>query len=126
MTINLQNEVQNYLEYSDNQITKCTVFACKKQAWRRRLCKFHYHQRQLCLTSHCTKNFCWKPIFGDSLFCKKHFREEYATKDGEAKRDDKNFTFVSAWEYVGEPSEAKLHKEQLEFENIEVKERSYK
>ena len=58
--------------------------------------------------------------------CGGHFREEYATKDGEAKRDDKNFTFVSAWEYVGEPSEAKLHKEQLEFENIEVKERSYK
>ncbi|MDC3389827.1 fumarate reductase/succinate dehydrogenase flavoprotein subunit [Flavobacteriales bacterium] len=58
--------------------------------------------------------------------CGGHFREEYATKEGEAKRDDKNFTFVSAWEYVGEPSEAKLHKEQLEFENIEVKERSYK
>ena len=58
--------------------------------------------------------------------CGGHFREEYATKEGEAKRDDKNFTFVSAWEYVGEPSEAKLHKEKLEFENIEVKERSYK
>jgi succinate dehydrogenase / fumarate reductase flavoprotein subunit len=58
--------------------------------------------------------------------CGGHFREEYATKEGEAKRDDKNFTFVSAWEYTGEPSEAKLHKEQLEFENIEVKERSYK
>jgi succinate dehydrogenase / fumarate reductase flavoprotein subunit len=58
--------------------------------------------------------------------CGGHFREEYATKEGEAKRDDKNFTFVSAWEYVGEPSEAKLHKEQLEFENIELKERSYK
>ena len=58
--------------------------------------------------------------------CGGHFREEYATKEGEAKRDDKNFTFVSAWEYVGEPAEAKLHKEKLEFENIEVKERSYK
>ena len=58
--------------------------------------------------------------------CGGHFREEYATKEGEAKRDDKNFTFVSAWEYVGEPSEAKLHKEHLEFENIELKERSYK
>jgi succinate dehydrogenase / fumarate reductase flavoprotein subunit len=58
--------------------------------------------------------------------CGGHFREEYATKEGEAKRDDKNFTFVSAWEYVGDPSEAKLHKEQLEFENIELKERSYK
>ena len=58
--------------------------------------------------------------------CGGHFREAYATKEGEAKRDDKNFTFVSAWEYAGEPSDAKLHKEKLEFDNIEVKERSYK
>ena len=58
--------------------------------------------------------------------CGGHFREEYATKEGEAKRDDKKFNFVSAWEYKGEPSESKLHKEKLEFENIEVKERSYK
>ena len=58
--------------------------------------------------------------------CGGHFREEYATKEGEAKRDDKNFNFVSAWEYAGEPSDAKLHKEKLEFDNIEVKERSYK
>ncbi len=58
--------------------------------------------------------------------CGGHFREEYATKEGEAERDDKNFTFVSAWEYKGEPSKAELHKEKLEFENIEVKVRSYK
>ena len=58
--------------------------------------------------------------------CGGHFREEYATKEGEAKRDDKKFNFVSAWEFKGEPSEAKLHKEKLEFENIEVKVRSYK
>lgn len=58
--------------------------------------------------------------------CGGHFREEYATKEGEAERDDKKFNFVSAWEYKGEPSEAKLHKEKLEFENIEVKVRSYK
>ena len=58
--------------------------------------------------------------------CGGHFREEYATKEGEAKRDDKNFTFVSAWEYAGEPSDAKLHREKLEFDNIELKERSYK
>jgi succinate dehydrogenase / fumarate reductase flavoprotein subunit len=58
--------------------------------------------------------------------CGGHFREEYATKEGEAERDDKNFTFVSAWEYKGEPSEAELHKEELLFENIEVKVRSYK
>jgi len=58
--------------------------------------------------------------------CGGHFREEYATKEGEAERDDKNFTFVSAWEYKGEPSEAELHKEQLNFQDIEVKVRSYK
>ena len=54
-----------------------------------------------------------------------HFREEYQTEEGEAKRR-KEFQYVSAWEYVGEPSEAKLHKEALEYKNIEVKERSYK
>jgi succinate dehydrogenase / fumarate reductase flavoprotein subunit len=58
--------------------------------------------------------------------CGGHFREEYQTEDGEALRDDENFRFVSAWEYKGEPSDAKLHKEQLEFENIELKTRSYK
>ena len=58
--------------------------------------------------------------------CGGHFREEYATQEGEAKRNDQEFTYVAAWEYAGEPSEAKLHKEGLEFKNIEVKERSYK
>ena len=45
---------------------------------------------------------------------------------GEAKRDDKNFTHVSAWEFTGEPSEAILHNEKLEFNDIELKQRSYK
>tara|TARA_R110001592_G_scaffold74043_3_gene225313 strand:+ start:2821 stop:4818 length:1998 start_codon:yes stop_codon:yes gene_type:complete len=54
-----------------------------------------------------------------------HFREEHQTEDGEAKRI-KEFQFVSAWEYKGEPKDAILHKEPLEYENIEVKERSYK
>lgn len=58
--------------------------------------------------------------------CGGHFREEYQTEEGEAVRDDKGFTFVSAWEYTGEPSEAKLHKEPLNYENIELKTRSYK
>ncbi len=58
--------------------------------------------------------------------CGGHFREEYATPEGEAKRDDKDFAYVAAWEYKGEPSDAVLHKEELKFENIEVKERSYK
>lgn len=54
-----------------------------------------------------------------------HFREEFQTEDGEAKRR-KEFQYVSAWEYKGEPKNAKLHKEPLVYENIEVKERSYK
>ena len=58
--------------------------------------------------------------------CGGHFREESQTPEGEALRDDDNFTFVSAWEYKGEPSDAKLHKEALNYENIELKTRSYK
>ena len=58
--------------------------------------------------------------------CGGHFREESQTPEGEALRDDKNYTFVSAWEHKGEPSKAKLHKEALEYENIELKTRSYK
>lgn len=54
-----------------------------------------------------------------------HFREEYQTPEGEAQRR-KEFQYVSAWEYKGEPKDAVLHKEILEYENIEVKERSYK
>ncbi len=58
--------------------------------------------------------------------CGGHFREEYQTPEGEALRDDKNFKFVSAWEYKGEPKDAILHKEDLIYENIELKTRSYK
>lgn len=58
--------------------------------------------------------------------CGGHFREEHVTEDGEAKRDDKNFAYVAAWEYTGKPSDAILHKEQLEFKDIELKTRSYK
>jgi succinate dehydrogenase / fumarate reductase flavoprotein subunit len=58
--------------------------------------------------------------------CGGHFREEHVTEDGEAKRDDENFAYVAAWEYVGKPSEAILHKEELEFKDIELKTRSYK
>jgi succinate dehydrogenase / fumarate reductase flavoprotein subunit len=54
-----------------------------------------------------------------------HFREEHQTEEGEAKRV-KEFQFVSAWEYKGAPKDAILHKEELVYENIEVKERSYK
>ena len=58
--------------------------------------------------------------------CGGHFREEHQTEEGEAMRDDKNFTYAAAWEYKGEPSEAVLHKEKLEYQNIELKTRSYK
>lgn len=58
--------------------------------------------------------------------CGGHFREEYQTPEGEALRDDENFRYVSAWEYKGEPKNAVLHKEELVYENIELKTRSYK
>ncbi|MCF8273859.1 MAG: fumarate reductase/succinate dehydrogenase flavoprotein subunit [Flavobacteriaceae bacterium] len=62
--------------------------------------------------------------------CGGHFREESAEIDGpqkgEAKRNDKDYAYVAAWEYKGEPSDAILHKEQLEFKDIELKQRSYK
>lgn len=58
--------------------------------------------------------------------CGGHFREEFQTEEGEALRDDENFMYVAAWEYTGEPGEAILHKEDLVYENIEVKTRSYK
>ena len=58
--------------------------------------------------------------------CGGHFREEYQTEEGEALRDDENFRYVAAWEYKGEPSDAALHKEELIFNNIELKTRSYK
>ena len=58
--------------------------------------------------------------------CGGHFREEFQTEEGEALRDDENFMYVAAWEYTGEPADAILHKEDLVYENIEVKTRSYK
>ncbi len=62
--------------------------------------------------------------------CGGHFREESVEQSGEQKgealRDDENFKYVSAWEYKGEPKDAQLHKEELTYENIELKTRSYK
>ena len=54
-----------------------------------------------------------------------HFRDEYQTPEGEAMRR-KEFQYVSAWEYKGEPKDAALHKEELVYENTERKEKSYK
>jgi succinate dehydrogenase / fumarate reductase flavoprotein subunit len=58
--------------------------------------------------------------------CGGHFREEYQTEEGEALRDDKDFVYVAAWEYQGDPTKHELHKEPLDFEFIEVKQRNYK
>jgi len=62
--------------------------------------------------------------------CGGHFREESVVMEGEqkgeAKRDDENFAYVAAWEWNVDPRESVLHKEQLEFKDIELKQRSYK
>ncbi len=58
--------------------------------------------------------------------CGGHFREEHQTDEGEAIRNDGDFTYVAVWEYKGDPSDAMIHKEELEYENIELKTRSYK
>ena len=58
--------------------------------------------------------------------CGCHFREESQTSEGEAMRDDDNFKFVSAWEYRNGKKEPNLHKEELEFENVNLATRSYK
>ena len=58
--------------------------------------------------------------------CGGHFREESATEEGEAKRNDEKYTYVSCWEYKGEDKEPVLHKEELVFENVKLTQRSYK
>lgn len=58
--------------------------------------------------------------------CGAHFREEYQTPDGEALRNDKEYAYVAVWEYAGEGKPHILHKEELKFEEVELKERSYK
>jgi succinate dehydrogenase / fumarate reductase flavoprotein subunit len=58
--------------------------------------------------------------------CGAHFREEFQTEEGEALRNDKDFCYVSAWEYQGDGKEPALHKEPLVFENVELSTRSYK
>jgi len=66
--------------------------------------------------------------------CGGHFRAEHQTADGEAKRDDDHFAYVAAWEYQGRDGGAtpsayrppKLHREDLNFENVELTQRSYK
>ena len=58
--------------------------------------------------------------------CGGHFREEFQTPDGEAKRDDANFAFVAAWEYQGEGKEPAMHRESLHYEEVHMTTRVYK
>ncbi|MFT4739995.1 MAG: succinate dehydrogenase / fumarate reductase flavoprotein subunit [Marivirga sp.] len=58
--------------------------------------------------------------------CGGHFREEYQTEEGEAKRNDEDFAYVAAWEFKGLEKPEELHKEQLVFENVKLTQRSYK
>ncbi len=58
--------------------------------------------------------------------CGGHFREEHATAEGEAMRHDKDYTYAAAWEFMGVDGDPELHKEELIFENVELKTRSYK
>ncbi len=58
--------------------------------------------------------------------CGGHFRLEFQTEEGEALRNDKDFTYVATWEYKGPGKDPQLHKEALDFDYIEVKQRNYK
>ena len=58
--------------------------------------------------------------------CGGHFREEYQTPDGEALRNDEEFSFVSCWEYQGEDKEPILHKEPLNYQFVVPQQRNYK
>ncbi len=58
--------------------------------------------------------------------CGCHFREEYQTSDGEAKRNDDDYAYVAAWAYSGDEQPPELHKESLVFDNVELTQRSYK
>jgi len=58
--------------------------------------------------------------------CGGHFRSEYQYEDGEAKRDDENFTYAAAWGYTGDFAKPELNKEELKFEEVHLAVRSYK
>jgi succinate dehydrogenase / fumarate reductase flavoprotein subunit len=58
--------------------------------------------------------------------CGGHFRVEHQTEDGEALRDDENFTFAGVWAYKGDDADPELHKEALVYENVKLATRSYK
>ena len=58
--------------------------------------------------------------------CGGHFREESQTPEGEALRDDANFSYVAAWEFTGVGKRPELHKEALTFDEVHPTQRSYK
>jgi len=58
--------------------------------------------------------------------CGGHFREDYQTDEGEARRDDGGYSYVAAWEYAGDGKPETLNKEPLTFENVHLQQRSYK
>jgi succinate dehydrogenase / fumarate reductase flavoprotein subunit len=68
---------------------------------------------------------CWDALRRDES-CGAHYRSEHTTEDGEAKRNDEDFSFVSVWEHKGEGVEPTLHKESLAFEHVKPSTRSYK
>jgi succinate dehydrogenase / fumarate reductase flavoprotein subunit len=71
-----------------------------------------------------------EPLCRDALHreesCGGHFRVEHQTEDGEALRNDDDFSYVGAWEFTGVDTLPELHKEQLEFEHVHLAQRSYK
>lgn len=58
--------------------------------------------------------------------CGGHFREEYQTEDGEARRDDEHFAYVAAWQFTGVGNQPVLHREPLNYEFVHLATRSYK
>jgi succinate dehydrogenase / fumarate reductase flavoprotein subunit len=68
---------------------------------------------------------CWDALRRDES-CGAHYRSEHTHPDGEAKRNDEDFSFVSVWEHRGEGVEPLLHREPLVFENVKPSTRSYK
>jgi succinate dehydrogenase / fumarate reductase flavoprotein subunit len=62
-------------------------------------------------------NFCNDALHRNES-CGGHFREEFQTADGEAKRDDQNYSYVAAWEFKGDGMKYELHKEPLEYEYL--------
>jgi len=67
-----------------------------------------------------------RDALGREESCGGHFREEYQTPEGEALRNDQDFSYVAAWEFTGDGNQPKVHKEPLTFEHVLPAQRSYK